>query len=197
MERIINGTLQSKPLLHVNVSTEAERGMLGIAVTRMKNNTNNTQPVTTYVLLYLTEANSTKASDIITGIKPKCNCVYRYELLNNSLVNPKLLLSLPATPGPQHNGGRMLVGLDNDLYLVIGDLRRHRTKAQNFQNGIDPDRTGGILRITQDGKPVGKGIIGDKYPLNLYYGYGIRNSFGIDFDPVTGRLWDTENGPGF
>ena len=23
------------------------------------------------------------------------------------------------------------------------------------------------------------GILGDKYPLNLYYAYGIRNSFGI------------------
>jgi glucose/arabinose dehydrogenase len=29
----------------------------------------------------------------------------------------------------------------------------------------------------------------------LYYAYGIRNSFGMDFDPVTGKLWDTENGP--
>jgi glucose/arabinose dehydrogenase len=31
----------------------------------------------------------------------------------------------------------------------------------------------------------------------LYYGYGLRNSFGIDFDPVTKKLWDTENGPGY
>jgi aldose sugar dehydrogenase len=30
-----------------------------------------------------------------------------------------------------------------------------------------------------------------------YYAYGIRNTFGIDFDPVTGKLWDTENGPKF
>jgi glucose/arabinose dehydrogenase len=30
-----------------------------------------------------------------------------------------------------------------------------------------------------------------------YYAYGIRNSFGMDFDPVTGNLWDTENGPEF
>src|SRR5437867_439761 len=29
----------------------------------------------------------------------------------------------------------------------------------------------------------------------MYYAYGIRNSFGIDFDPLTGNLWDTENGP--
>jgi hypothetical protein len=33
-------------------------------------------------------------------------------------------------------------------------------------------------------------------PLRLYYAYGIRNSFGIGFDPVTGKLWDSENGPG-
>ena len=31
--------------------------------------------------------------------------------------------------------------------------------------------------------------------MNLYYAYGLRNSFGIDFDPLTGNLWDTENGP--
>ena len=36
--------------------------------------------------------------------------------------------------------------------------------------------------------------MGKKYPLNLYYAYGIRNGYGLDFDPVSGKLWDTENG---
>ena len=50
--------------------------------------------------------------------------------------------------------------------------------------------------ITQDGKVVnGTGILGDEHPLDMYFAYGIRNSFGLDFDPVTGKLWDTENGP--
>ena len=31
----------------------------------------------------------------------------------------------------------------------------------------------------------------------MYYSYGLRNSFGIDFDPLTGKLWDTENGDDF
>jgi len=31
----------------------------------------------------------------------------------------------------------------------------------------------------------------------MYFAYGIRNSFGIAFDPLTGNLWDTENGPSF
>ena len=67
--------------------------------------------------------------------------------------------------------------------------------AQNYQNGSSPDGRSGILRITQDGKSVEGGIIGKEFPLNLYYAYGIRNSFAIDWDPVTGDLWDTENGP--
>src|SRR5581483_11521929 len=32
-------------------------------------------------------------------------------------------------------------------------------------------------------------------PLNDIFAYGVRNSFGLAFDPVTGMLWDTENGP--
>jgi len=39
-------------------------------------------------------------------------------------------------------------------------------------------------------------ILGNSIPLSLYYAYGIRNSFGLGFDSVTGNLWDTENGPG-
>jgi hypothetical protein len=30
--------------------------------------------------------------------------------------------------------------------------------------------------------------------MNKYFAYGIRNSFGMAFDPLTGKLWDTENG---
>ena len=48
---------------------------------------------------------------------------------------------------------------------------------------------------SQDGDAVGNGILGNEFPLNLYYALGIRNSFGIDIDPITGNLWDTENVP--
>jgi glucose/arabinose dehydrogenase len=40
-------------------------------------------------------------------------------------------------------------------------------------------------------------VRGDTFPLNLYYAYGMRNTFGMDFDPLTGNLWDTENGNTF
>ena len=45
----------------------------------------------------------------------------------------------------------------------------------------------GILRIDNNGKVVGNGLLGKTYPLNLDDAYGIRNGFGIDFDPLTGN----------
>jgi glucose/arabinose dehydrogenase len=207
--RIVNGTLIDKPLLDVNVADKRERGLLGI--TTLKAKESNVE----YIFLYYTESKKMDGTDVchttyycVPGTEPLGNRVYRYELLDNGkneskLLNPKLLLSLPANPAPSHDGGIMKIGPDNNLYITIGDLvgnvnKSSTTKAQNFKNGTEPDGRAGILRITQDGKPAPKGgIIGNEFPLNLYYAYGIRNSFGIDFDPVTGNLWDTENGPAY
>jgi glucose/arabinose dehydrogenase len=81
--------------------------------------------------------------------------------------------------------------------VVVGDVDGSRTYTQNVGNGPPSDGTSVIYRITQDGKPVDNGILGTTSPVNKYYAYGIRNSFGMDFDPLTKKLWDTENGPGF
>jgi glucose/arabinose dehydrogenase len=124
--------------------------------------------------------------------EPLGNRLYRYELENNRLVHPKMLLDLPVTPN-ELLGGQIQIDPDNNIYILIGDLG-HYSKAQNIESGSDTNGTGGILRITQNGGPVGNGILGSSFPLNLYYAYGIRNGFGIDFDPITGNLWDTENG---
>jgi aldose sugar dehydrogenase len=48
VQRIINGNMPAQPLLQVNVATDGERGMLGIAIT--KNVTNGTPFV--FLLLY-------------------------------------------------------------------------------------------------------------------------------------------------
>ena len=195
VDRIVNGTLLAKPLLKVKVASEVERGMLGIAVAK-----NESQ---TYVFLYFTEkisngTNSKTVNNANTNVQSfVANRLYRYEFVNGELVNPKLLLDLPATPGPRHNAGAIIIGPDNNLYVPIGDIDGHNSQAQNVQDGGPADGTGGILRITQDGKPVGNGIIGESSPANKYFAYGIRNSFGLDFDPVTGQLWDTENGPNY
>jgi aldose sugar dehydrogenase len=184
VQRIVNGKMLPQPLLQVPVSTTSERGMLGIAIAKHSNGP-------TYVFLYYTK-------DGGGGPQSLANVLYRYELSNDQLVDPKLLLNLPALRGPNHDGGKVLVGPDSNVYAVIGDLRAHRTQAQNVVNGPLVDSTGGILRVTQDGQPVSSAPLGQApAPLDLYYAYGIRNSFGIDFDPVSGKLWDTENGPTF
>ena len=198
VDRIVNGSLIPNPLLRVKVASEVERGMLGIAISKNKNVDNHT-----YVFLYFTENISNKRNIYPVNITDNggqsivANRVYRYEFTNDSLVKPKLLLDLPATPGPRHNGGAIIIGPDNNLYVPIGDLDGHNSQVQNVQDGGPADGTGGILRITQDGKPVGDGIIGESSPANKYFAYGIRNGFGLDFDPVTGKLWDTENGPNY
>jgi glucose/arabinose dehydrogenase len=190
VQRIIDGQIQPEPLLDVNVAGAVERCMCGIAISK------NT-PGHVFVFLYYTEAESADRDDMTDGKAPLGNRLYRYELVNNKLVDPKLLLDLPATPGPRHNGGAIKIGPDNNLYVTIGDVDGHETQSQNQRDGL-PDMTSGILRITQEGNPVsGDSILGDESPLNMYYAYGIRNSYGIDFDPVTGNLWDTENGPGY
>ena len=192
--RVTNGEMDSKPLLDVNVATDGYRGMLGIAVSTSLNKTN--------IFLYFTEGNTRDGDDSDTSNQkePLGNRIYKYELREEQILNPRLLLDLPALPGPRHPGGILAVGPDDNLYVTVGDIdgtfnEGYETMAQNYQNGSSPDGRSGILRITQDGKSVGNGVLDDKAPLNLYYAYGIRNSFGIDWDPVTGDLWDTENGP--
>ena len=146
--------------------------------------------------MYFTQAATKDGDDVTEGKEPLGNRIYRYELVNNRLVEPKLLLNLPASPGAIGYGGKITIGANNDLYLSVGDIgiNGHLTKAQNIQNGLDPDGTSGILRIDENGNAVKPGILGSKYPLDLYYSYGIWNNFGMDFDPISGRLWDTENG---
>jgi len=191
--RVLNGKILDEPLLDVNVANSVERGMCGIAVSK-----NGTK---TYVFLYFTEING-KDGDDRKGIEPIGNRLYRYEFVDDKLVNPTLLMDLPAYPGPRHNGGAIEIGPDNNIYIPVGDIDGsfksdfQHTQVQNFAGGkVVADGRNGILRITQNGEPVGEGILGDSMPLRLYYAYGIRNSFGLDFDPITGFLWDTENGP--
>jgi aldose sugar dehydrogenase len=205
VRRIKNGELLSEPVLKVNVSNQVERGLLGVAIGNdsiggnssggpISDNSNNK----TYVFLYYTE--SSPNGDVLG------NRLYRYKFDNSTgkLVEPRLLLDLPADPGPAHNGGVVALGPDNNVYVITGNLYSKAyneggeiTMAQNIKNGAEPDGRGGILRVRPDGGLVGsEGILGDASPLDKYYAYGIRNSFGIAFDPVTGNLWDTENSAG-
>src|SRR5919107_3828097 len=196
VKRVTNGVILDKPLLQVDVSVKDERGLLGIAISEKKNLDGNgtsikNNNISHNVFLYYV---------ICEGKNTDCeNRIYRYDLdnTNNVLINPKLLLSIPSFPDPSHIGGIIDIGPDNNLYVTVGNFQNnipinlYKTMTQNYEDVEAVDGRAGILRLTQDGYPVlnanGNGILGKKYPLNIYYAYGIRNSFGIDFDPITGK----------
>src|SRR5262245_47712002 len=216
VRRVLNGVLQPTPVLDVAVANSSERGLLGIAI-----NTETPRKV----FLYYTESTT-------DGGSPLGNRIYRYTWNPGNppnpdagrLESPLLLSNLPATPGPNHNGGVLLLGppeagLAGDgspLYAVIGDLNRDG-QLENFAAGPAPDDTGVILRVQQDGSAhpgnpffpycsVATTTTCTANPncpagqtcvtaVASYLAYGVRNSFGLAIDPVTEDLWDTENGP--
>jgi glucose/arabinose dehydrogenase len=193
---VSNGSLKDEPILKVNVDAKGERGLLGVA-TKIQHNSNrlsNSNGITD-VFLYYTEAD------------PLRNRIYQYQLKNGNikLVNPKLILDLPAEPGPYHQGGKLKFGQNNKfLYAVIGDLNSPDTKLQNHKYGKEPNDTSVILKINVGNvsshtasiatTTMGSGNMQSNKYSSYYYAYGIRNSFGLAVDPVTGSIWDTENG---
>lgn len=212
VRRVVGGVLLPAPVLSVPVNSDSERGLLGIAI-------NRESPPS--VFLYMTEAATLNGAAI-------ANRVYRYAWNpgTGQLISPMLVLSLPVSTGPNHNGGVLLLGPPGQfpgigdgaaLYVVIGDLNRNG-QLQNNAGGSAPDDTGVIFRLLQNGAAApgnpfapycsvtttqtcanDAGCPGGQVcrtQVSRYYAYGVRNSFGLAIDSASGALWDTENGPG-
>jgi aldose sugar dehydrogenase len=178
---VLNGVLQPQPILQVPVLNNSERGLLGVAIA----NTTSSDSAAKTVFVYYTEPVGGEAR----------NRIYRYEWDGvNNLTGGRLILDLPGEPGPNHNGGKVKIGPDGMLYAVKGDLNRDGM-LQNVRDGPAPDDTSVILRVDFNGNGVGNVLSALGVDLSKYYAYGIRNSFGFDFDPLTGILWDVEDGP--
>ncbi|MET0626547.1 MAG: PQQ-dependent sugar dehydrogenase [Pyrinomonadaceae bacterium] len=121
-----------------------------------------------------------------------------------------------------HNGGVLRFGPDGKLYVLVGDNGR-RGFMQNLPcgpvqacgdpiaaddqfGGPEPDDahfTGVVLRLNDDGttpddNPYAQIPTVQTTPttenIRRTFAYGVRNGFGMDFDPVGGYLWTQENG---
>jgi glucose/arabinose dehydrogenase len=172
---VSNGMLQSQPLVSLSVDNKNERGLLGI------------EKIGENVFLYAT----VKDGQLI-------NRIYKYTLAPGpEITNEQEFMDLPATPATNHQGGKLVASNDGYLYSVTGELQRNG-KDQNIVNGPDPDFSGAILKTNaNDGSPAPNNPFksdNSNDPINWYQAYGLRNSFGLGIDPVTGALWDTENG---
>ncbi|MDQ4101884.1 MAG: PQQ-dependent sugar dehydrogenase [Thermoproteota archaeon] len=183
--RVVSGDrMLNEPAIEKEVATGAEQGLLGIATWKGINDTS--------VFLYLTE----KYEDMTR------NRVYKYTLDDNqmTLENQTLVLDLPGDPGPFHNGGKISLGpTDGYLYVAIGDVSAGGGLLDNQIRGHPPNDRSVIIRVDKDsGLPPDDNPFfnydGDMENLRRYFAYGIRNSFGMDFEPITGKLWITENG---
>jgi len=125
-------------------------------------------------------------------------------------------------PRGNHDAGVIAFGPDDKLYVLVGDVGR-RGQLQNLPSGptltglgptVPDDQFGGpepddahftgvILRLNDDGTtPADNPLfqagaaIGGEVGANVQniFAYGIRNSFGMAFDPRSGNLWSEENG---
>jgi glucose/arabinose dehydrogenase len=151
------------------VSSLGERGALGIAI-------HPDYPATPFVYVYVTRHGPGH---------PLQNQIVRLRSSRGHGGHPAIIFRSPTTARTNHNGGRILFGPDGMLYAVVGDGGEHQATAQDLD-----DVRGKVLRMT----PMGAPAPGNPF-ANLAFSYGLRNSFGFDFDPQTGELWETENGP--
>jgi len=111
------------------------------------------------------------------------NRIYKYDWNGNDLVNPILIKELPSND--YHNSGVLVTGLDNQVYAVIGDAGIYGPLQNKSPGDIFPPDTQEYMDTS---------VVLRVEPEGPYYAMGIRNSFGLAVDPVTGKLWETENG---
>jgi glucose/arabinose dehydrogenase len=184
VKRFNNGAIST--VLDLSVATNSERGLLGIAI-------DPGYAQNGHVYLYYSAGSGSTWTE---------NRLARYTWDGNSaLVDPVTLASFGTSSdgqpnGPNHNGGPLAFGQDGKLYGATGDLNRNGIE-QN-QSSTTSARSGGVYRLDPDGSvPLDNPFAGNaNQDVRPWYTYGVRNSFGLAVDPVTGRIWNTENGPG-
>ncbi len=99
----------------------------------------------------------------------------------------------PGTGSSLQFGSRLVFDKDGNLFVSVGEkfMPSSRVLAQDLDSYL-----GKIVRITTDGKPAaGNPFLNQPGVKPEIYSYGHRNPEGLDIDPVTGELWESEFGP--
>jgi aldose sugar dehydrogenase len=133
-------------------------------------------------LVYLTYTKDVAGGMVATTLA-------RGRLDGRQLVDVKDILVCDPWAGDGGSGSRLAFGADGMLYMTTG--------ASNGNAAQEPGSLRGkILRLRDDGAPAPgnpfEGRAGYKAEI---YSLGHRNSLGLAFNPVTGDLWNNENGP--
>jgi glucose/arabinose dehydrogenase len=215
VKRVTNGAVAGA-VLDLAVNSASERGLLGIAL-------HPRFPTTPFVYLFWTESSTGADTNVTADVPLLGNRVDRFVWNGSTLTQERNLIMLrafQADPGQplrgNHDGGVIRFGPDGKLYIIIGDVGR-RGQTQNLRDGWssgqpddqfggpEPDDahlTGVVIRLNDDGTTpadnpffAAGAAIGGQAGANVQkiFAYGIRNSFGMAFDPISGALWQQEN----
>ncbi|MEP6740948.1 MAG: choice-of-anchor V domain-containing protein, partial [bacterium] len=210
---VMNGAVQ-QIALDLAVNSASERGLLGIAL-------HPNFAFNHFVYLYWTESSTGADSTNLADVALLGNRVDRYTWNGSTLIFDRNLIKLRAYQADanqslrgNHNGGVLRFGPEGKLYILMGDNGR-RGFLQNNQLGPVPDDqyggpepddahlTGFVLRPNDDGSTptdnpfynAATSLTGEAAAnIKKLYAYGVRNGFGLAFDPLSGNLWDQENG---
>ena len=176
-----DGKLIETPALTIDVAQGNKMGMLGIAQDPdFKKNE--------FIYIAYDYRITPAAGDASPPFRMR---IVRYKLDDdNKLVEPKVLIEdIPASVN--HTGCRLVFGPDGKLYITTGDA--DRPPASQQLNSL----AGKILRLNPDGSvPKDNPFVGKEGARPEIWSYGHRNPQGLAFEPGTGRLLDTEHGPG-
>jgi glucose/arabinose dehydrogenase len=99
----------------------------------------------------------------------------------------------PSTSGSLQFGSRLVFDKDGSLFVSVGEkfTPESRVLAQDLNSPL-----GKIVRITTDGKPAaGNPFLNKPGTKPEIFSYGHRNPDGLDINPATGELWESEFGP--
>ncbi len=167
------GKLRPEPLFVVpDVEPRGESGLMSIAL--------HPQFASNH-LLYLSYA--------YNGGNGQRVRVARYRETSSGFTDRKVIVEdIPATY--LHAGCRLRFGPDGKLYITTGDAT-DRELAQQLNS-----LAGKTLRLNDDGTvPSDNPFMWRSDARPEIWTYGNRNSQGIDFQPGTNLLWETEHGP--
>ena len=116
--------------------------------------------------------------------------VVRFREVNNTLTDARLIIdNIPAAS--IHAGCRLRFGPDGKLYITTGDAAE-RELAQRLDS-----LAGKTLRLNDDGTvPADNPFVNRKDARPEIWSYGHRNAQGLDWQPGTNLLFQTEHGPG-
>jgi len=152
----------------LNVAAVGEGGLLGLALDPAFSQNH-------FLYVYHTYADAQGALK---------NRIVRFTEGGGALADPRVILD--GIPGAAiHDGGRIKFGPDGKLYATAGDAGQS-SLAQDLNS-----LAGKVLRMNPDGSVPGD----NPFAGSLVYTYGHRNPQGLDWHPVSGKIYATEHGP--